>query len=273
MGRKKLPNVEVADEGEEWVLSYADMMSLLLCFFIMLYTVGSVDAEKMAVVSRKMQEAFKGIDTEIVPEIQVDQIPESKQARAFQLLVQMLDIGDVNDEVIGNIEKKYREIKNTEVAKERMLKDMGDEASGAVSYLKSPDDLLEPVVEIVLPESMLFSPGKAELSVAAKKEIQKIADGLAPMLTIKTIQVVGHTDSRTPSKNTEFSDNWTLSSARAGAVARELTQWGLDIRKVEAIGRADSEPLFREFNDDGSANLENMAKNRRVEIKVRMMKE
>lgn len=270
---KKLENIEIPDEGEEWVLSYADLMSLLLCFFILLYTVGSTDSEKMAVVSRKMQEAFKGVDTEIVPEIQVEKIPEVKQVRAFQLLVQMLDLGDVDDAVIGNIEKKFKAVKNSEVAKERMLKDMGDEASGTVSYLKSPDDLLEPVVEIVLPESMLFSPGKAQLTPAAIVEIKKIADGLSPMMNIKTIQVVGHTDSRKPSMEAEFSDNWTLSSARSGSVARELAKWGLDARKIEAVGRANSEPLFREYDQFENENLENMAKNRRVEIKVRMMKE
>lgn len=273
MGRKQREDIQIADEGEEWVLSYADMMSLLLCFFILLYSTGTANAEKLAVVSRKMKEAFKGLDTEILPEVQFDQVPETKQARAFQLLVQMLDLGDVDDNIVGNIEKKYKEVKNSQVVKERMLKDMGDDASGTISYLQSTDDLLEPVVEIAIPDSLLFLPGKATLTASATQRLKKIADALTPLRTIKEIQVVGHTDSRQPSKTADFQDNWTLSSARAGTIAKALATSGLNTTRIEALGRADTDPIFQEFDPQGHPIIENMAKNRRVEIKVRLIKE
>src|SRR5690606_32377758 len=126
-------------------------------------------------VSKYMQEAFKGIDTTVVPEVQIDTIPKDAQARAFQLLVKMLDLGEIDAKMIGSLENKFRDLNTVKETKNLFLEDLGDESSGVVSFMKGESDKQQPVLSIVLPANTLFEEASASLTPAAIKSIEKMA--------------------------------------------------------------------------------------------------
>lgn len=263
---------ENKEESQDWIFSYADLMSLLLCFFILLFSTAIVDNEKLAAVSRHLQEGFKGIDSQVVPEVQIDKVTKEAQARAFQLLVRMLELGDIDAKMIGSLEKKYKEYKDSDVKKKEFLEDLGEKSQGVMAYLNGVGEEVPPVVSIAIPSKALFKTASAELSEEAKTILDKIAKQISAKGTVQSVEITGHTDSRKLGNHPQYADNWALSSARAASVASELEAAGVERRLLISSGYSSTKPLFPEYDEKGQALITNMAKNRRVEIKVKFSK-
>lgn len=118
-------------------------------------------------------------------------------------------------------------------------------------------------ITVTLPNTILFSSGKATLKSATNRELDHILGVLKSKYSGRSINVVGHTDSD-PIKKSKWKDNWELSTQRALAVTRYLVSQGISDKLVTAAGCGSARPLASNSSSSGKA------KNRRVEIVVHM---
>ena len=136
------------------------------------------------------------------------------------------------------------------------------QASGFGDDLDVRYDAVAGTITVTLPNTILFSSGRATLKTATSKELDHIRNVLRERYSNMDIDVVGHTDSD-PIKKSKWKDNWQLSSERALAVLRYLIKRGIRSEKIRAVAAGASEPIASNSSSAGKA------KNRRVEIVVR----
>ena len=139
---------------------------------------------------------------------------------------------------------------------------------GRVPYLEDYDPTFDPAagtLTLTLPNTILFSAGKATLMKATNKDLDHICSVLQSRHAGRQIDVVGHTDSD-PIKVTKkmWKDNWELSAQRALAVVRYLIKRGIPDDKIREVGCGAARPVASNATTSGKA------KNRRVEIVVYM---
>ena len=213
----------------EWIVTFGDMMSLLLTFFVLLLSFSSMELDKFKVVAGSMKDAF-GIASEA--KMSASEIGnESQLKRALQ------PTAGVNQMLIVQLMRQA-------IEKHQM------EDSGNVT-------IDERGVVLQLDGDALFKIGDAELQEKAYSlldEVVTIAEAQAGPL-----EVEGHTDN-VPIKSSKYPSNWELSSARAGSATRYLTDSGLAASRIKAIGYADTRPI------ESNETAEGRARNRRIEI-------
>ena len=141
--------------------------------------------------------------------------------------------------------------------------EQGSEQEGVIT---TPEDTY---TELVLPEKTLFSAGQYELKSSSKRALNKLATKLARLDRSAQIEIIGHTDSTPPGRRSLFRDNFSLSSARAGAVARHLIARGVAKSSLKIRGMGDLVPMLPEYDQRGRALRDNRAKNRRVHILIK----
>ncbi len=271
IGSKKLASRHHDENGELWLVSYADMMTLLFGFFVILYSFSQVDQERLSSFGKEIAEAFGSKKAE-KGESEGGVMSEARKQRALQLLVAVLNLGDDVNQGVEKIEKMASEAQaRSELAKAvtaKMKPLAKDELKGI--DVTEPDELDS--VRIGINAKLLFEGGSAELLPEAKVRLRAIAGEISPLRDVVGLEIIGHTDARPPGKSSKFQSNFQLSAARAAAVAGELQSAGLEGRQIKVIGMGGSLPLFPETSRDGKVNEANMARNRRVEILVRRMK-
>lgn len=272
--KNRFKNQDSGDDGDDnaWIFSYADMISLVLGFFIIMFSMSTLEEDKLEEFSRQMRKSLAGKEDDKEAEAIVGVDDESRQLRALQLLVSVLNIGQNMDDAVRKIEEIAEESADAEAAKEQLMEEMKDESDAMRTLVMRGNKQKDIVVEIALPTEMLFRPGGDELNPKAKFELKKLADALSTIDELVEIKVVGHTDSTTPSPRARYTNNWALSAARAGSVTKYLIESGINRDIVRSSGQADLQPLFPEYADDGKALVRNMAKNRRVQIIVKRRK-
>src|SRR3954469_3184543 len=91
---------------ELWIVSYADMMTLLFGFFVILYSLSNVDDRKLSVVGKQLAAAFRGEVDHKDSKSEVGMLMEARQIRALQLLIAMLSLGENMDQAVDNIERR-----------------------------------------------------------------------------------------------------------------------------------------------------------------------
>ncbi|MEG0133734.1 MAG: OmpA family protein [Clostridium sp.] len=227
---------EIKTDG--WLATYADTVTLLLTFFVLLYSMSTVDSQKFQQIAVAMQSAFSG--------------SADKSILEFNMLT-----GDVP--IVGKPEVSMDEATQNE--NQDILEDV-------LTYIK--ENQLEDDVQIYqddrglniqLKDSVLFDTGKADLKTESKAVLDKVADILVKVNN--EIIIEGHTDNL-PINTSAMPNNWHLSSARALSVL----DYFLDAKKVlnphrfSAQGCGEFKPIAP--ND----TAENRAKNRRVNIIV-----
>jgi|GEM_PF-5192447 chemotaxis protein MotB len=253
---------EGGDEEGTWIYSYADMISLLFCFFVLMYA-ATADREKVKEISKILSEGLRGAKNVVAEEANEDE----RAVRAFQILSSMLDLGDSVEEAVGNLERKYASVKSAEAFKEALL---GDPKSKAVV-----DDLLlrgnseqEGQVTLVLPSDLFFPSGEANLSEKARAVLAPLAEKLQGMSDLLQVDVVGHTDEVPVRAGGRWPSNWELSAARAAAVGAALRDLGVDGSHLQVSGVAHHQPLVDPKELQGDALEAGRRKNRRVEIRI-----
>ena len=272
MSAKRKPwDMHDAEDGgdEPWLVSYADMVTLLFGFFVILYSMSTLDEKKFEQMSEKVAAAFKS--TEDAGKKDSGLTNEARQIRALQLLVAMLNLGESVDQAVKSIEKAAATKTDMEAIKSALEEKLKNDPNVTLGKSK-PTEL--PSVELVLPEKILFQPGMAELSPEAQKKIQQLGHEFRKIDAIEKIEVIGHTDSSPPGKNAAYKTNFALSSARAGAVAQELLHSGIPPEMIAIRGMADLEPLVREETPGSPKTSPSISKNdpsinRRVHIILR----
>ncbi|WP_086479890.1 flagellar motor protein MotB [Oceanospirillum sanctuarii] len=245
-----------------WVMTFADLMSLLMCFFVLLLSFSEMDVTKFKRLAGELSKAY-GIQRQI----QANDIP-----MGTSVIMENYSPGKPEPNPLEIIQQMTTELEpnlrteNTTTVTETESQTQAD-AEAIAKILKEEIEEGKIQVEsrkrniiIRVEEKGSFSPGSAVLSEQFELVMDKIRQALAA--TPGKITIEGHTDD-IPINTDRFRSNWDLSSARASSVAFELELDNLvESSRMKVIGFADTKPLVP--ND----SRESRAKNRRVEIVV-----
>lgn len=238
---------------DRWLISYADFITLLFAFFVVMYSVSTINENKYRAMSASVIGAFGNTPPDNNPSSNL-----SKPAPSAEV-------------------KKPDDVKPTSkedaVKKEQMLAQekgkMKELAHGIFNALapliregKVQVTQTDRGISIDISDSVLFDSGDAQLKPKSSQALIAIAS----VLTGDThdIQVEGFTDNQ-PIKNGIYPSNWELSSVRAGAVVRLFIEHGVAEDRLTAIGQGPKMPV------GDNATLEGRAKNRRVNITILAM--
>ncbi|KQX63805.1 MULTISPECIES: flagellar motor protein MotB [unclassified Paenibacillus] len=245
---------------ERWLITYADLITLLLVFFIIMYAMSKVDVQKYSVLAQALNMQFQKADSVLDKGFGVSGQMTPKQGDAQTPQNQNQSQDDQKEE--------KDKTKPEENEKEKREKELQDLLKQVQAYIK--DQNLEAQVSasdtergvaITLNDLFLFDLGKADLKAASFPILQKLAS-LIPTLNSK-ISIEGHTDNLPLATGSPFKDNWGLSFARSLSVLRYFSDTAkLDNNKFIATAYADTMPKVANTSD------ENRSKNRRVEIIV-----
>ena len=240
MARKR--HEEEHENHERWLVSYADFITLLFAFFVVMYAISSVNEGKYRILANSLGNAFGTGAAVSVAQI----TPERQQA--FPLRRQ-----SVPDRQAAEALRRERTAM-TEIARKIQQALAPLVKRGIVRVTQTSRG-----VKVEINASILFAPGDATLTPESGEALMAIAqimsdDGHA-------LQVEGHTD-KLPINNAAFPSNWELSSARASSVVRLLADNGIAAGRLTAVGHADNFPAAS--NDTAEGRL----RNRRVEIMI-----
>ena len=266
MARKK--KHEEHENHERWLISYADFITLLFAFFVVMYSVSSVNEGKYRVLSDALVAAFRSSAKSLEP-IQIGELSKDKKPAAMvSSIVDQQSIG------VGNEQRSPPMLKSEAGATEQaidqkkvqgvaVIMQMADEIEQAMSELIQQDLIAVRRgalwIEVEIKTSILFPSGSARLqpeSLPVLKDLAKILRQFP-----HPVRVEGFTDS-VPISTTAFPSNWELSAGRAASVVNLFATEGMDPKRLAAIGFAE----FRPIADNQTA--EGRGKNRRVVIVV-----
>jgi chemotaxis protein MotB len=237
---------------EAWAIPYGDLITLLLAFFVVMYSVSSVNTGKYRVMSEALMAAFRGEPQrdmpitlsirEGVPSSDIVTMPETEKAVGPRPIrktdAQGMDTGMSLSGIAGNVAKALER----QVMKDQVV--IRQHANW---------------VEVEIRNDLLFPSGSAVMAGEANDIVRKLGASLANLKN--PIFVQGHTDN-VPINTAQFPSNWELSAARAGAVVRLLGEGGADTTLMTVIGYGEQRPLQANDTPDGRAI------NRRVMLAV-----
>ncbi|HWU84961.1 MAG TPA: flagellar motor protein MotD [Rhodocyclaceae bacterium] len=244
MARRK--KEEEHENHERWLVSYADFITLLFAFFVVMYAISSVNEGKYRVLSDAINSAFRNIPGTTAGAMQVVTTTQNSQ------LITPPQIKPSNPKV-EEIKRKSRE----------RMRNMAQQLKEALNPLvkKGQVRVTETALGITLDidASVLFASGEATLDEKAIIVLANVGRILAG--SDFPITVEGHTDN-TPIGTPQFPSNWELSAVRATSVVRLFIENGVDPRLLTAAGYADQRPVA------DNATPEGRQRNRRVAITI-----
>jgi chemotaxis protein MotB len=214
--------------GDDWMGTYADAITLLMAFFVILLSTAKIDEAKYARVANAI---VQDLQHRRDPEAQPVAAPVSAEELAFE------------SKLASRLEP-LNEIENVAV--------------------ESAKDALT----IEFTGGLLYASGSAELKKTAFATLAQVSQALGDVdLNEYMITVEGHTDD-TPIRTARFPSNWELSAGRATSVVRALVEAGLDRSQVSALAFADTRPVVSNTDAEGRPSTPNRERNRRVVIRV-----
>ncbi len=236
MRRRVNVNIESDEPTDRWLVSYADFITLLFAFFVVMYSISNVNVGKYRVLSDSVMTAFSAQSSSPFPigsqlGISVQRAPIAVGLIGQTGLVSMKETAATLD----NRLKKW--VKKGMVA-----------VSGNEKWL-----------EIEIQSQLLFKTGDSVLSANAQQVLSELSDVLKT--TKNPLYVSGYTDN-VPINTGRFPSNWELSSARSASVVRGLAANGINPARMGAIGYGEFRPIVANDSE------ENRQKNRRVVIRV-----
>lgn len=288
---KKKPE-EVKKGLDEWMGTFSDMMTLLMCFFVMLFAMSNVDEAKFDEVSQSFQQNFsifkggaKAIGDGVLVSNGVSQLnmldeyinstgkvadsdtqnTEFKENAQGEMDSKMQELAEELGASKEEIKELQESIQNLENEKLKLSEELAEriEESLAENFLSDQVDVTFDANCVVLTfnGAFLFDSGKADLKTEALPMLNKIGKILSKYAD-DNIEIEGHTDS-VPLNGGRYEDNDVLSSYRALAVFDYLKDnASIDPSIMKHSGRGEYEPIADNSTPEGRA------KNRRVEIKI-----
>ncbi len=245
MARKKVQ--EEHENLERWLVSYADFITLLFAFFVVMYSISSVNEGKYRVMSDALVSAFKEPPTtEKLIEMQTKH-PEILTGTGQPIGKSVLHPGAAAEREKAT-ESMKKVAKNVLQAMQPLID------NGKVRVTQSPRG-----ITVEINASVLFKSGEAVLQPQSTEALAAVAQVLNQV--DNPIQVEGHTDN-IPINIPNFPSNWELSSSRAGSVVRLFTERGVPVARMVAIGYADNRPV------DTNATPDGRSRNRRVNVLI-----
>lgn len=251
MSKRRKKNKDDGHINESWLLPYADLLTLLLALFIVLFASSSVDSQKFQEMSKAFNSAFNG-GTGIFEFPKP--LPESKMETSDKASPEEKDKNslDIDEKLLQQADQKELSVIQHKVKNYIEQNDL----SGKLDSSLTDEGLL-----VSIRDNVLFSPGSADVREKDIKVANEISD-LLVMEPPRNIIISGHTDN-VPIGNAPFDSNWELSVMRAiNFMKIILKNDKLDPSMFSAKG-------FGEFNPVASNDTkEGKAKNRRVEILI-----
>ncbi len=266
MGRRKKKSDDGGGGGSPaWMATFSDLMNLLLCFFVLLFSMSSVDAEKYAQVVASLTSTFSMFDGG-GSSIGEGQLISSGVSQLNQLDTYTYNTGQpVEEDVDGDDfdPEAYMEEINKEAAEE-LYEEVTQmtETEGIDEVVDVVIDSKYQYVKIYLSGAVLFDSAKADVKEESKAVLDKIGN-ILKNYEDHLIKIEGHTDNIPLVNSPIYDDNMQLSSARAYSVWLYMTEVKhMDPTTLEASGRSEYEPIADNATEAGRA------KNRRVEFKI-----
>ncbi|MFQ5643418.1 MAG: flagellar motor protein MotD [Thiogranum sp.] len=271
MARKK--RVEEHENHERWLVSYADFITRLFAFFVVMYSISSVNEGKYRVLSDSIVAAFRDPSRSLAP-IQVGELIRSPvQSEGIldhdKQLIELFKVplpdraGQEKDEEDAQPEAGSMQDPALEEGPDEAAQQLADSIEAAMSELVDAGliDVRRDKrwIEVEIKSSILFNSGSAELSDKSVPVLRKLAEKIQPLDNV--IHVEGFTDN-VPISNFEFVSNWELSAARAASVVHLFTGLGIDPQRMAAIGYGEFRPIA------SNATAQGRAKNRRVVLVI-----
>lgn len=258
MARKKKQE-EAAPGSPAWMATFSDLMNLLLCFFVLLFSMSTVDVQKLQQVAASFSEdfsIFSGGASAIGDGILIS----NGVSQLNQLDDYINSTGKAADSETNNNE--LEEFEEKQLAESEQLAEQIEEAVDESRFANEIDvDFTSQYVSLTLNGALLFDSGSAELKEEAKPLLDKIGQ-LLMRYAQSTIEIEGHTDN-VPIHNAKYADNNELSSFRALSVFNYFMDTTfLDPAKIKHSGRGEYVPVADNSTPEGRAQ------NRRVEIKI-----
>jgi len=254
MARRK--KHEEHENHERWLVSYADFITLLFAFFVVMYSISAVNEGKYRVLSQTLKAVFSEPARSENP-IQIGEISRG--------------VGEESSSPGEPLEPEYQ-IELPEVPNEpppanaedvKTINDLSQQFSTALSDLIASEDVIikqgDDWLELEIKSRVLFESGEARLERAAVPIIGEIADILQS--SANPIQVEGFTDNN-PINTPRFPSNWELSAARAASVVHLMDRYGVQPQRMSASGFGEHRPVADNSTEEGRQ------KNRRVVLVV-----
>ncbi|MFO7551064.1 MAG: flagellar motor protein MotD [Haliea sp.] len=261
MGRRKRHEDHINHEA--WAIPYGDLVTLLLAFFVVMYSISSVNEGKYKVLSESLVAAFRGTPKTTRP-IQIGDVRPAGAAE--QGLDDAMPQGTVDRSTLSlPLDNPPGEIAGVAPATDSLararLQRMADDIRSALAEMIELEQVRireTPLwLEVEIRTDLLFPVGVAEVAAGALPTLQRLADILQPLPN--PVRVEGHTDD-VPISTVRFPSNWELSSARASSVIRLFQQRGVAPERMVAIGLGEFRPA------DDNATAVGRDRNRRVTI-------
>ncbi|MFM7537329.1 MAG: flagellar motor protein MotB [Acidimicrobiales bacterium] len=268
--KKKHEEHEEHENHERWLVTYADMITLLMVLFIVMFSISQVDLAKY----KKFKEGIQGGDASavvdggsgmldggigVLPGAAGRATTTTTAASAGKAGPRPTATGPTTTVKSAQQAAYEAERRALGAAEQKLREGLGNTALGGNVEIAVQERGL--VITIVA-DQVLFASGSATLEGAGREVLTAIAEGLKPLPNPVTVE--GHTDSVPLGPGNRYSSNWELSTARATSVLRTLVEtYGVSVQRMSASGYADTRPIASNDSPDGRS------KNRRVELVVR----
>lgn len=229
----KCPECEVG--APAWMVTFADMVTLLLTFFVLLVSMASMDRVKFSAASASLKSAFgTGAGSSSQNEFKIQTLPS----------IPSTQFAPIQSDSVAQIQKRIEtEIKGLKI-------------QNSVELIQKDDD----TIILRLDEAVLFKPDQSRVSSEAYPLLRQIADIIRPIPM--RLRIEGHTDDTLTPKGAK--DNWDLSIDRSVSVLRFFTKSKLlPLDRMSAVGYGYERPIAPNISE------QNRAKNRRVDFVLR----
>jgi chemotaxis protein MotB len=272
-GKRRRARDHAHENEERWLLTYSDMITLLMALFMVLFSISSVNISKYKTLQQALRAAFSG---NILPGGRAIEQPgatanssRAPTAADIQSIVPLTTVTSANLERVpsraqaatststaGNVLAAAQQEQGQFQQLEQKLNAYAN-SHGLGRYVHTTTDNRGLVIKL-LTDRLLFRSGSATLNPTGGEILAEIA-GVINVDRVHPVAVDGNTDN-VPIQGSIYPSNWELSTARASTVVRSLISNGVDAQRLSATGFADTRPVATNSTTTGQAQ------NRRVEV-------
>ena len=276
MARKRL--AEEPEDKDRWLISYADLMTSMFAFFVVLYAVSSVQEKKFLQMSSSLGNALGNPSSPISsklgnvssnplmldnPQVTTDFIAPEPISVLIPPALELTSLSEertpVNPVEITKVNEEQQKIEQNKTQIKNIANELEQRLAPLVNQGKVHVTLSNWGISIEINASILFGAAEAKLNPESIEILQPIADILKDQPQL--IHVAGYTDNKVIN-NAYYPSNWELSAARASSVVRLLIDAGVDSKRLAAVGNADNQAIAT------NATPEGRMRNRRVQLSI-----
>ena len=273
MARKRIP--DETDDKDRWLISYADLMTTMFAFFVVLYAVSSVQDIKFRQMSDSLGNALGNTPSLLTSNLVNDSgkpiLLVNLQIPSFFLVsdpipvltpppLDLTPLITVDTPKLSDEEQlQHQKLEQEKTQIKAIANELEQRLAPLVNQGKVHISVSNWGISIEINASILFGAAEAKLNPDSLEILQPIAEVLKDQP--QSIHVAGYTDNKVIN-NVYFPSNWELSAARASSVVRLLIDAGIDTKRLAAVGYAENQPIAT------NATTEGRMRNRRVQLSI-----